>query len=73
MRGVTGGGAPAGIWHDFMAGALPKLKAQPIPGGVVDVAPAEGPDPIGDVLSGADPGQSAPVTETPAPKDEVPY
>ena len=32
MKGVTGGGAPAGIWRAFMAQALPRLKAQPIPG-----------------------------------------
>jgi penicillin-binding protein 1A len=33
MRKVTGGGAPAEIWRDFMVAALPKLAIQPIPGG----------------------------------------
>ena len=32
MIKVTGGGAPAEIWHNFMAAALPRLAAQPIPG-----------------------------------------
>lgn len=51
MRRVTGGGAPAGIWKAYMAAALPRLKVQPIPGGVVEPEPAE-PDPIGDVIDG---------------------
>jgi len=33
MIKVTGGGAPAEIWHNFMAAALPRLAAKPIPGG----------------------------------------
>jgi penicillin-binding protein 1A len=33
MRRVTGGGAPAEIWRNFMQAALPRLAAQPIPGG----------------------------------------
>jgi penicillin-binding protein 1A len=33
MRKVTGGGAPAEIWRDFMVAALPRLAAQAIPGG----------------------------------------
>jgi penicillin-binding protein 1A len=52
MRKVTGGGAPAGIWHDFMAQALPRLKTQAIPGGDVAPPPPEEPDSIGDVLGG---------------------
>ena len=36
MKRVTGGGAPAGIWRDFMSAALPRLKAQPIPGGTIE-------------------------------------
>jgi penicillin-binding protein 1A len=50
MRRVTGGGAPAGVWKDFMTAALPRLKVQPIPGSIAP-APA-GPDPIGDVIDG---------------------
>jgi penicillin-binding protein 1A len=34
MRKVAGGGAPAEIWRNFMTAALPRLRAQPIPGGV---------------------------------------
>ena len=51
MKRVTGGGAPAGIWHDFMTAALPRLKVQPIPGGVIASEP-KGPDPIGDIIDG---------------------
>ncbi|HZZ34153.1 MAG TPA: penicillin-binding transpeptidase domain-containing protein, partial [Caulobacteraceae bacterium] len=59
MKRVTGGGAPAEIWHNFMAAALPRLSAQPIPGGVIETAPA--PDAIGGILTG-----NPPTTETPA-------
>jgi penicillin-binding protein 1A len=38
MRRVTGGGAPAEIWHGFMQAALPRLAAQPIPGGTAPAA-----------------------------------
>ncbi len=48
MRKVTGGGAPAGIWQGFMSRTLPRLKAEPIPGGLAP--PAVGGDPIGDLL-----------------------
>jgi penicillin-binding protein 1A len=62
MRRVTGGGAPAAIWQAFMARALPRLRAEPIPGGL---PPAQaGEDPIGDLLQ-------APV-EGPAPSDPIP-
>jgi penicillin-binding protein 1A len=49
MRRVTGGLAPASIWHDYMTRALPRLAAQPIPGGVVDPA-QQNHDAIGDVI-----------------------
>ena len=45
MKKVTGGGAPAEIWRNFMVAALPRLKAQPIP-----VGATLGSDPIGDVI-----------------------
>ncbi len=51
MRRVTGGGAPAGIWKEFMTAALPRLKTQAIPGGDI-VLPDAGPDPIGDLIDG---------------------
>jgi penicillin-binding protein 1A len=51
MRRVTGGAAPAGIWHDYMTAALPRLKVEPIPGGE---APAPSPsDIVGDLINGA--------------------
>ena len=49
MAKVTGGGAPAEIWHNFMTAALPRLSAQAIPGSQAVAAPA--PDAIGDLLS----------------------
>ncbi|MGI8841957.1 MAG: transglycosylase domain-containing protein, partial [Caulobacteraceae bacterium] len=49
MRRVTGGGAPAEIWRNFMAAALPRLAAQPIPGGA-PAEPAPPSDAIGEVL-----------------------
>ncbi len=62
MKKVTGGGAPAGVWRAYMAAALPRLKTQPIPGGVIEpppLAPAPG-DPIGDILDKpAEPAQPA--------------
>ncbi|MFZ5668231.1 MAG: transglycosylase domain-containing protein [Pseudomonadota bacterium] len=80
MRGVTGGGAPAGIWRAFMAQALPRLKARPIPGGT---APVETPrDAIGDILSAIGiggqperPPPSQPDARAPAPRapEEIPY
>ena len=50
MRKVTGGGAPAEIWRNFMAAALPKLATQPIPGGEAPEPAAN--DAIGDMLQG---------------------
>jgi len=52
MRRVSGGGAPAGVWRDFMAAALPRLKAQPIPGGEAPEPEPPAPDPIGDIIDG---------------------
>ena len=40
MNKVTGGGAPAEIWRNFMAAALPRLAAQPIPGGAAAGPPS---------------------------------
>jgi penicillin-binding protein 1A len=51
MKKVTGGAAPAGIWHDYMTAALPRLKVEPIPGGE---APGPAPsDIVGDIINGA--------------------
>ncbi|HEX5777062.1 MAG TPA: penicillin-binding protein 1A, partial [Caulobacteraceae bacterium] len=65
MRGVTGGNAPAAIWRDFMEAALPRLKAQPIPG---DQVPSQDglSDTIGDLLSGLGIGPR-PVEPQPQP------
>ena len=72
MKRVAGGGAPAGIWRDFMSQTLPRLNVQAIPGGAIDpttvVAPA---DPIGDILS---PSPDPDVTDTgPDKPDDIPY
>ncbi len=74
MKRVSGGGAPAGIWRDFMGAALPRLKAQPIPGGTIE-PPAPASDPIGDLVDGiadAIGGQPAAPAEK-APADDVPF
>ncbi len=52
MRRVTGGGVPAGIWHDYMTAALPRLAVQPIPGGDVEFLPPEQPGPLDQILEG---------------------
>jgi len=78
MRGVTGGGPPAATWRDFMAQALPRLNAQPIPGGVVE-PPRTEPDPIGDFLSGAvealrpGPPTPQPPAQAPQAQESAPY
>jgi penicillin-binding protein 1A len=71
MRRVTGGGAPAQIWRSFMTSALPRLRAQPIPGGA---APVEEPSAIDNILSGIGlGGQDAPdPAQTPAPAPAAP-
>ncbi|CAN7640571.1 penicillin-binding protein 1A [Phenylobacterium sp. LjRoot225] len=70
MKRVTGGGAPAGIWHDYMAATLPRLQATPIPGSELpSPEPLPGQDPIGDMLNGAAaPPPQEPAFETP-PQD----
>ncbi len=74
MKRVTGGGAPAEVWRTFMAAALPRLKATPIPGGVVEPPPVENTDPIGDLIN---PAPEGPAAETPAgtapPPGQLPY
>ncbi|WP_297514174.1 transglycosylase domain-containing protein [uncultured Caulobacter sp.] len=76
MKRVTGGGAPAEIWRTFMAAALPRLKATPIPGGVVEPPPIAPADPIGDLVN-TPPTPEGPAAETPAgappPADQLPY
>ena len=78
MRRVSGGGAPARIWKDFMSSALPRLNAQPIPGGTIDPPPVEAPvDPIGDLLDGVGGMISPDPAPTPAPApagtESIPY
>jgi len=72
MKKVTGGAAPAGIWHDYMVQALPRLQSAPIPGSELPTPqPQLTQDPIGEVLNRAvlptaqpAPG-SAPPTQDP--------
>ncbi len=70
MKRVTGGAAPAGIWRDYMAAALPRLKVQPIPGGDLPEAPP--PDgPIDQIIDGvADLFRGDPPEEPPSEFDE---
>ena len=69
MGRVTGGSAPAQIWRDFMAAALPRLQVKPIPDGPADTPVFN--DPIGDLLAGAGevlaeiPDGGVPYIETP--------
>jgi penicillin-binding protein 1A len=76
MKKVTGGGAPAEIWHNFMAAALPRLKATPIPGGEIEPPAPAGEDPIGDLLNPAaapeGPAAETPPAGTPSP-EQLPY
>jgi penicillin-binding protein 1A len=73
MKRVAGGGAPAGVWRDFMSRALPRLNVQPIPGGVAEPPPSDVVDPIGDILT--PPSEFASPTLAPEkPKaEDVPY
>jgi penicillin-binding protein 1A len=76
MKRISGAGAPAEIWRTFMAAALPRLKATPIPGGVVEPPPVATTDPIGDLINPA-PMPEGPAADTPAgttpPADQLPY
>ena len=77
MKKVTGGGAPAEIWRNFMTAALPRLKATPIPGGTIEPPPVVGEDPIGDLIDPAATPEG-PTAEIPAsagapPADQLPY
>ena len=76
MKKVTGGGAPAEIWKTFMSAALPRLKAQTIPGGIVEPPTPIVDDPIGDILTSPT-GPEGPAAETPAPgtpaQEQLPY
>jgi penicillin-binding protein 1A len=65
MKRVTGGGAPAEIWKNFMTPSLPRLQAQAIPGGAPP-APAPTTDVIGNILQGDTP---PPTPESPVPDD----
>jgi penicillin-binding protein 1A len=76
MRRVTGGGAPAEIWRSFMVADLPRLNAQPIPGGVP--LPPSPTDAIDQALAGLEtPDAEAPngmepaEPEAPAPQPET--
>ncbi len=71
MRRVTGGNAPARIWRGFMTAALPRLRAQPIPGGPAAPAGSVYGDPIGDLLAPDYFGADAPFSGGP-PEDGLP-
>lgn len=69
MRGVTGGGAPAAIWRDFMTAALPRLAVQRIPDGPPMPEGWVPPSPIGDLITAVgDPfGDAPPADPLPEP------
>jgi penicillin-binding protein 1A len=71
MKRVTGGGAPAGIWRAYMTSALPKLKVQAIPGGVIEPPPEPGADPIGDLLGPG--GEPVPAPAPSSDMEEAPF
>lgn len=52
MNRVTGGGAPAAIWRQFMAAALPRLNVQRIPNGPPAPEGFQMGDPLGDLIGG---------------------
>ncbi|HEY2709683.1 MAG TPA: penicillin-binding protein 1A [Caulobacteraceae bacterium] len=64
MKRVTGGGAPAEIWRNFMAPSLPRLQAQAIPGGAPLPPP---PDEIGNILDSGNQTAPSPDDEDQAP------
>jgi penicillin-binding protein 1A len=69
MRGVTGGGLPAGVWRTFMSSALPRLQVGAILGGAAPPVTTDGQDPIGDLLGGGPPpvDQAPPEAAGPPP------
>ncbi len=74
MKRVAGGGAPAGIWRDFMSRALPRLNVQAIPGGVIDpamVAPQT--DPIDELIKGDHDAPNPEPTPAKPQTEEIPY
>jgi penicillin-binding protein 1A len=70
MRKVTGGGPPAEIWRNFMAQALPRLAARPIPSASAPDAglatPASDVSPVAVPPSGAEAPPAGPAP-SPAP------
>ena len=78
MKKVTGGGAPAGIWHDYMTHALPRLAVQPIPGGEAPLPEEPAPtDAIGAIINGVNDllhgdHEADPPPPRPSP-DEAPH
>jgi penicillin-binding protein 1A len=63
MRRVTGGGAPAEIWRNFMIAALPRLHAEGIPGATLPAQPS------GDAIDQALAGLGMPDAEAPSGVD----
>jgi penicillin-binding protein 1A len=75
MRKVTGGAAPAAIWHDYMTQALPRLRVQPIPGGDAPLPPEQPTDAIGQIINGVNDLLHGDHEAEPAPPspDEAPH
>ena len=70
MRGITGGSAPAALWHAFMVRAVHRLPVTSIPYGPAAPAPATvipasiGPAPLGPAPTG--PAPAPPSSSSPA-------
>ena len=74
MKRVAGGGAPAGIWQEFMSRALPRLNVQAIPGGMIDPASmVQQPDPIGELLKAEPVEPDQEPTPAKSKTEDIPY
>jgi penicillin-binding protein 1A len=80
MKKVTGGGVPAGIWHDYMSQALPRLKTEGIPGADAPPALDQPTDALGaiingvqDLLHGDHEADPAPAPQPRPSPDEAPH
>jgi len=67
MKKVTGGGAPAVMWQEFMTSAVRRIAPHPIPGGFIDPSTMAPPQSIDDILSNLGP----PTDEAATPPAEA--
>jgi penicillin-binding protein 1A len=65
MRGITGGSAPAELWHGVMATAVKRLPVGPIPAGPPAPAPIAPPPPVAPI---PEPPNAAPASSPALPE-----